>query len=1607
MMKNKLMWFAVMILTVSTAFAQKATFKVQGIGRPDLQDKVSSMARPTAKATDDNTFSFSDINFWVGEGTNQAALVIDWQDESLDHALVWGYRWNGEATGIDMLMAVAAADSRFTLLTHETNLGNTVAGLGFNSHSPYQTKLLYIKDNDTTWHTPQGGVVTADAYNYDNWQCSDPIALWRAGWYDGYWSYQVKDNVSEDFTYSGLGASSRKLTDGCVDGWSFALIAGTTEGTLPRMPFEAASPAEPTDANAYWGQMYKNAEHQSIVDLPLAIAPNQLSVKWEYPFSGYSGQPIVVGDYMYNTTGKKIIKISLHDGSLVAEHDMIASIGFFSMIAYGDGKIFVTLGSGVTQAFDAVTLKPLWQSKVEVGGQQLCPIVYHDGHIYTGTWNGGSPATGVYYCLSTEDDDPEVEDEIKTPVWQSDNTGFYWSGGSIVGDCIFVGGDDGVMRSYNRLTGEVIDEWVVAPDVEGSTIRSGTSYDEKTQRLFFTAKEALKICSVKINPDGTFDNASKLSTEISGQPTTTPTVYNGRVYATSGTMTSGGGFDVLDAETLERIYTVDMGGISQSTPVVCTAFANEGNRHEVYIYVCLNNNTGDLVCIKDFEGNTEPIVQYKWQAPKTQYCTHSMVVDQYGTMYYKNDSRGFWALESKGVLLSQPMAKIGIDEELTLQAHVVTMKSNKEVSWTSTNEDVATVDASGLVKGLAAGQARIVVDTREGGFTDTCTVNVYTPLTVLALDSKKKEMSVGDVAALNAVIQPGNSEEDLVWTSSAPAVCTVDESGSVKAVAAGEARIIVATKDGRLSDTCLVKTVPVAVTGVEIATVETTVGAGGLQVTASVLPENATNQNVTWKSSDETVASVSETGFVTPLKPGEATITVTTQEGGFSDTHTVTVDIVPVESVKLSLDTLSLVYNGSNFRLTATVSPSSASIKTVSFESSDESVATVNEYGWVWPQNIGEARVIARTANGGPTDTCVVKVEEVHVAGIALANDTLRITDGRNKSLGVTFTPATVSNKNVSWLSTDETVATVTASYNGASVKPAGNGETLIIARSEDGGFTDTCVVLVSNMVVNPATGVVVSNKTLTLTLGGSGRMLTATVLPDTATNKNITWRSTDETVATVSAMGTVKAIAEGEALIIVTTVDGGFAATCTLTVKAKQVIPVEPEPIAVTEVRLDIADSTLYIDGTLALTATVLPDTATNKDITWRSTDEAVATVNAQGMVKAIAEGQALIIVTTVDGGFSDTCTLTVKKKNGNTEPAFTFDDINFWVGEGSNQAALVIDWQDERLDHALVWGYRWNGEATGTDMIIAIAQADPRLTLLTHETQYGNTVAGIGFKRNAPGEMTLTFAPEGEEARVVVPENGIVITDNSDYDSWSASEDALWRSGWNTDYFWAYLVADDAADELISASTGASDRKLTDGCMDVWNWDSYPSSTEPRMPYEAVTPISIIPATGVRIDIADSTLNIGESLALTATVLPDTATDKSLTWRSTDETVATVNAQGMVKAIAEGKALIIVTTVNGGFADTCTITVVKNDVANQDAQTLAISVYPNPTASDVNVKLDETALLEVFASNGRLMLRKQVPAGIQTIRLETGGLYFIRVSSGNRSTVVRVIKR
>ena len=267
------------------------------------------------------------------------------------------------------------------------------------------------------------------------------------------------------------------------------------------------------------------------------------------------------------------------------------------------------------------------------------------------------------------------------------------------------------------------------------------------------------------------------------------------------------------------------------------------------------------------------------------------------------------------------------------------------------------------------------------------------------------------------------------------------------------------------------------------------------------------------------------------------------------------------------------------------------------------------------------------TQNGTVTGGVTYKV-----TGVSLDKNRLTLDVGGTATLAATVEPDEASIKNVTWSSDNESVATVDTS---GTVTAHSTGNATITATAADGsGEKATCTVTVNAAATVHVTGVSLDKTSLELTEGDT-ETLTATVEPSDATNKNVTWSTSDASIATVTD-GVVTAVAPGTATITVTTENGNKTATCAVTVTAATV--------PVTGVTLNKTSTSLYVGDTETLTATVAPDNATDKTVTWTSSNPSVATVE-NGVVTAVSAGTATITVTTDDGTKTATCTVTVSR--------------------------------------------------------------------------------------------------------------------------------------------------------------------------------------------------------------------------------------------------------------------------------------------------------------------------------------------------------------------------
>ena len=411
--------------------------------------------------------------------------------------------------------------------------------------------------------------------------------------------------------------------------------------------------------------------------------------------------------------------------------------------------------------------------------------------------------------------------------------------------------------------------------------------------------------------------------------------------------------------------------------------------------------------------------------------------------------------------------------------------------------------------------------------------------------------------------------------------------------------------------------IPIDVTSLSLnkTSVKTTPG-NSESLNVAVYPQNASDYSLAWESSNTSVATVSSSGMVTTIAAGTADITVTSSNGT-STFCSVTV-ANPVISISLSKSTLNLI-KGNTSTLTVTYNPTDAEGKSVTWKSSNTSVATVSTSGLITAIASGTATITATSTNG-KTATCTVTVTNP-VSSISLNQASLNLTKGGTSTLTVTYNPADADSRSVTWKSSNTSVATVSSS---GKVTAVASGTATITATSAN-VKTATCTVTVTN----PVSSISLNQASLNLTKGGTST-LTVTYNPTDADSRSVTWKSSNTSVATVSTSGLVTAVASGTATITATSANGKTA-TCSVTVTN----PVETVTLSETSIYLLAGDEQ-------KIEATCTPIDADDCTITWSSSNNNVAVVDTEGNVTAKAAGSATITATSVNGKTA-TCTVSV----------------------------------------------------------------------------------------------------------------------------------------------------------------------------------------------------------------------------------------------------------------------------------------------------------------------------------------------------------------------------
>ena len=595
------------------------------------------------------------------------------------------------------------------------------------------------------------------------------------------------------------------------------------------------------------------------------------------------------------------------------------------------------------------------------------------------------------------------------------------------------------------------------------------------------------------------------------------------------------------------------------------------------------------------------------------------------------------------------------------------------------------------------------------------------------------------------------------------------------------------------------------------------------------------------------------------------------------------------------------LFVGEKLKLSALVLPENAYDKDFSWYNSSNTVIQLYN-GAITAKEPGEAIVTVESAVGGFTDTCriVVKPLSTHASGVALNRNTLSLVEGEEFKLSESVMPQDADNKKVFWESEDTSIAQVDQTGNITAIE---SGETIITVTTSDGGYKAKCVV----SVVKPpiyVTGVTL-NKAFLVLEEGQTSTVSPIITPNDADNKAVVWSSSDTGIATVDANGKIQAKKEGQAVVKVKTVDGGYEATCNVEVKK--------QAVRVTGVSLN--KSSLYlVEGESAeLVETVFPKEADNKYVEWKSSDEDIVTVTDNGVVSAKKAGNTKVYVKTDDGDYEAFCEVIVAEKGSDwyKDYEYTFEAGNQivltrYIGNSkdlsiSNRASM----EGETYKVVL------KGNVFKDNIDIESVELKEGVSIENGSNGESAVFSGCSMLRQITLPANLTNIPSGafkdciSLEEIVIPDSVNTISDNA-FDGCNKLEKITYK-GEDLRIIGSNAFHVSTNEPLLTYLNSENERLI------AYNWED-----DNRELYKEVIPVESVSFKSTEVE-----MGIGETVVIEYTLSPENATNKSVKWSSSNESVVVVDDDGNIKALAEGTSIISVSTEDGDYTDSCTVTV------------------------------------------------------------------------------------
>lgn len=756
--------------------------------------------------------------------------------------------------------------------------------------------------------------------------------------------------------------------------------------------------------------------------------------------------------------------------------------------------------------------------------------------------------------------------------------------------------------------------------------------------------------------------------------------------------------------------------------------------------------------------------------------------------------------------------------------------------------------------------------------------------------------------------------------------------------------------------------VVVPATGITVDKTATTIVKGATdKLTATLVPADA-NGTITWSTSDSSVATVSSDGTVTAVKNGTATVTA--KCGDLSAQTKVTV-INPLKAITITGTTHS-IKKGQTTQLGLTYDPADTTDSVAAtWTSSNTSVATVSKTGLVTALKDGSTTIKATVGN--VSSTYDIAVKEVKLTGIKMEEKAL-IHKGDTKALTVEYTPAdTTDDKTVAWSSSDSTVASVDNNGIVTAVKP---GSAVITAKV--GNYQATCAVTVDA----PLKEIVPEKAIIDMVKKQTANIAYSVVPADTTDSKDVTFTSSDETVAKVNSDGKVTAKKAGQATVTITGANG-----------IKATVTVNVSEIPVNEVVLSAQDEIIEAGAKKVITATLKPENNTddNQDVTWTTSDEKIAKVvvdkddSHKATIEGIAAGSAVITATAANGTKAE-CTVKVPKHiTSITLPGAveltrgTSTTLNVTITPADTDDDTTVTWKSSDSDvvkvddkTGMVYAVKaGKADVTATTKAVDNATAKPFTATTTVTVKENNMTDEIG-KKLAFDEFDDLLIGQKDNANNYFNLSDLIKANNitDDINVEFASSDKTVATIDNDGNVFGLKAGKTTITATVIATAG-------DGSKNVYT-------------AEGELTVKAIPLNSIAFDKVIKEMKLGATDTLSIIYNPQNTTDaKDVTWTSSNPSVISVE-NGKLTANAVGTADI--TAKVGDKTVTCTITVKEEKKAEQPKPVITNKKSDNKPAAKSVSKANDAKKAKTGDNNNVVLFLVMFAAAVAMIGVITG---------------------